>query len=186
MIAVLALAGCSDPVGDAEALAASGDTGGAEAIYREVLASDPEDLEALSGLAVVLSLQGKFDESLPFQERVVEADPADVQTRIELGFNYLNHQNRSDDAVRVLGQAVDLDGSAKNMTFLAQAQAVAGDAEGAERTLRSAIELDQQYAYSYMVLIDLLEDDQRDGDAADVRDLAASRGVNTETTEPPE
>jgi tetratricopeptide (TPR) repeat protein len=184
-IAVLALAGCSDPIGDAEALAASGDTEGAEAIYQEVLASDSENLEAMSGLAVVLELQGKFDEALPLQERVVEAEPTDVQTRIELGFNYLNHQNRSDEAVRVLEQAVDLDGTPKNMTFLAQAQAAAGDAEGAERTLRSAIELDPNYTYSYTVLIDLLQESQRDVDAAKVRDLAASRGVSIETTQPP-
>jgi tetratricopeptide (TPR) repeat protein len=184
-IAALALAGCSDPIGDAEALAAGGDTEGAEAIYREVLTSDPENLEALSGLAVGLALQGRFDEALPFQERVVEADLTDAQTRIELGFNYLNHQNRSDDAVRVLGEAADLDMTPRNMTFLAQAQAVAGDIEGAERTLTDAIELDPQYAYSYMVLTDLLEDNQRDEDAAKVRDLATSRGVSIETTQPP-
>lgn len=185
VISVLALVGCSDAIGEAEALAASGDTAAAEAVYRKVLAKEPENLEALSGLAVVLALQGKFDEALPFQERVVEADPADVLTRVELGFNYLNHQDRSNDAVRVLGQAVDLDKSAKNMTFLAQAEAVAGDVGGAERTLREAIELDPQYAYSYIVLIELLEDDQRDADAAEVKDLATSRGVNTDTAEPP-
>ncbi len=49
-------------------------------------------------------LLGRHDEALALQERVVALDPKDVQTRIELGFNYLNHQKRAADAVRVLSR----------------------------------------------------------------------------------
>jgi tetratricopeptide (TPR) repeat protein len=172
--------GCSDAKSTAEGLVASGDLAGAETIYKEVLAEDPEDLEALNGLAVTLMLEGKHDEAVAIQERVVAADPTDVQTRIELGFNYLNYQDRADDAVRVLGEAAALNGSAKNLTFLAQAQSVAGKKDEAETTLRRALEVDPQYAYSYRVLVGILEKDLRLDDAAEIRDLAASRGVHIE------
>jgi tetratricopeptide (TPR) repeat protein len=173
--------GCSDAKSTAEGLVVKGDLAAAEVIYEEVLASDPGDLEALSGLSVVLTLQGKHNEARPIQERVIAADPTDVQTRIELGFNYLKHQNRHDDAVRVLGEAAALDASAKNLTFLGQAQAVAGEKDAAEQTLRRALQVDPQYAYSYDVLIGLLEEEIRHADANEVRDLAASMGVEVES-----
>jgi Tfp pilus assembly protein PilF len=178
VVLTLAAVGCSDAVGRADHLAASGDLPGAEAIYKDVLVSDPDNLRALSGLAVALSIQGKHDEALPVQERVVAADPDEVQIRIELGFNYLNHQDRSEDAVRVLSEAAALDGSAKNLTFLGQAQIEAGDDAGAERSLTEAVEVDPQYAHSYSVLVRMLEDDMRPSDADDVRELAASRGID--------
>jgi tetratricopeptide (TPR) repeat protein len=177
-VLLLAAVGCSDAVEKADHLWATGDLPGAEAIYKGVLASHPDDLQALSGLAGVLYVQGKHDEALPIQERVVAADPDEVQIRIELGFNYLNHQNRSGDAVRVLTEAAALDGSAKNLTFLGQAQIEAGDHTGAETSLRKAIEVDPQYGHSYSVLVRMLEDDMRSSDATEVRDLAAARGID--------
>jgi tetratricopeptide (TPR) repeat protein len=173
--------GCSDAQTDAQALIQKGDLAGAEGIYRQVLKADEDDVNALNGLAMTLMLQHKYDEALPLQERVIAADPSDVQTRIELGFNYLNHQNRSDDAVRVLAEAVALDGSAKNLTFLAQAQEIAGKIVEAELTLRRALQVDPQYAYSYIILIRLLEKDLRHSEADAVRALAAQNGVEIDT-----
>ncbi len=170
--------GCSNPLAKADHLAAVGDLAGAEAIYKDVLASEPDDLRALSGLAAALSVQGKHDEALPIQEQVVAADPDEVQIRVELGFNYLNHQDRSADAVRVLAEAAVLDGSAKYLTFLGQAQIKAGQHGDAEISLREAMAVDPQYAYSYSVLVRMLEDDMRPSDAAELRQLAVSRGVN--------
>ncbi len=175
---LMAAAGCSDAVAKADQLADASDLSGAEAIYKEVLDSDPDNLQALSGLAAALAMQGKYDEALPIQERVVAADPDEVQIRIELGFNYLNHQDRSAEAVRVLSEAATLDGSAKNLTFLSQAQIAAGDHEGAEESLGEAMEVDPQYGHSYSVLVRMLEDDMRSSDAAQVRELAASRGID--------
>jgi tetratricopeptide (TPR) repeat protein len=174
----LATVGCSDAVDKADHLAASGDLPGAEVIYKDVLSSRPTDLQALAGLAAVLFIEGKHDEALPIQERVVAADPEEVQIRIELGFNYLNYQDRSEDAVRVLSEAAALDGSAKNLTFLGQAQIAAGDEAGAEGSLRKAIEVDQQYPHPYSVLVRMLNDEMRSSDAVEVSELAASRGID--------
>ncbi|MBN1630510.1 MAG: tetratricopeptide repeat protein [Thermoleophilia bacterium] len=174
MLLVLA-SGCSDELSRADALAAEGDLPGAEAAYREALLDETEDLEALNGLAVLLMLQRKFDEALPIQERIVAADPEDAQTRVELGFNYLNHQERPDDAVCVFEEAAALEGTAQRFTFLAQAQREAGRRDEAERSARRAIEVDPQYRHSYTVLIGLLESDGRMDEAAEIeRQMAAS------------
>ncbi len=164
--------GCSDRLEEARLLEANGDASGAVAAYREVIRRHPDDLPALNGLAVSLLTLQRYDEALRVQERIVALDPADAQTRTELGFNYLNHQNRPADAVWVLSEAAALVPSAKNLTFVAQAQIVAGQAEAAECYLRLAIEADRQYGFAYRVLAELLESTGRDGEAAEVR-LAA-------------
>ncbi|MBN1628817.1 MAG: tetratricopeptide repeat protein [Thermoleophilia bacterium] len=177
MAAVVLMTGCSDPVAEADSLVAEGDLSGAESLYREALASDPENLEALCGMAVVLALQHRYDEALVAQERVVAVDLTDSLTRVELGFNYLNHQGRAEDAVRVLGEAAALDASAKNLTFLAQAQAVAGRTKDAERTLEEALGIDPTYQHAYQVLVKVLEDDGRTDEASRVRERAVAQGI---------
>jgi tetratricopeptide (TPR) repeat protein len=173
----LTAAACSERVSIAEARLMEGELVPAEMLFRETLASDPENVRALGGLALALTLQGRYDEALIQQERVIAADPADGQTRVELGFNYLNHQGRPEDAVRVLQEAVGLDPSAKNLTFLAQAQVAQGDKEGAERSLRRATETDPAYAYSYGRLVDLLGAEGREEAAREVAEQAALYGI---------
>jgi tetratricopeptide (TPR) repeat protein len=169
--------GCADRLGDARTLEGEGDYLGAVGIYQEALEEDPDDLEALEGLASDLMLLGRYDEAVALQERVVTLDPDDVQTRIDLGFNYLNHQDRATDAMRVLGEAARLDRSAKNLTFLAQAQIVCGDLAGAESSLGAAIELDATYERSYSVLAALLTDEGRTDEAAQVVERAEQQGI---------
>lgn len=156
----------------------------AVATYRESLAKNAGDVKALSGLAVALMPQGEYEEALDIQERVIIADLADVQTRMELGFNYLSHQERAIDAVRVPSEAVELDGSARNLTFLAQAQERAGQSAAAEESLRTAIQVEPSYAYPYTVLVELLQNDQRHLEAARVKDLAKQNGLSLDTAQP--
>jgi Tfp pilus assembly protein PilF len=128
----------------------------------------------------MLYVSGDFDGALAYQERVAALDPKEVQMRLELGFNYLNHQDRASDAVRVLAEAVALEPSAKNLTFLAQSQFVSGDVAAAEESLRQAIETDATHAHAYMVLIQLLDEQERTDDAQEVREAAATAGVTLE------
>ena len=143
--------------------------------YRNLLAGEPENLDALSGLAVALVMLQRWDEALAVQERVVALDADDTQTRTELGFNYLNHQDRPADAVRVFREAAVIEPSGKHLAFLAQAQIAGGDIDGAEQTLREAVETEPPYARAFSMLIDLLEESGRTEDAAQVgRDAAAA------------
>ena len=101
------------------------------------------DLGRLTEEAVALAGSGRFDEALPIQERIAALDPNDAQIRVELGFNYLNHQNNPAGAVAVFKEAVALEPSSKCMTFLAQAYIASGDSTAAETTLRQAIGADK-------------------------------------------
>jgi protein O-GlcNAc transferase len=174
-----ALPGCSDQIGAAQTLERQGDFEGALAAYAEVLKADPDNTRALSGSAVCLLVLKRYSEALALQERLVRLDPNDVQTRTELGFNYLNHQGRPADAVRVFEEAVKLDASAKNLCFLAQALEVEGDTQAAEQSLRQAINADPEYAYSYRLLTDLLQSLGRVDEANEVMQRAMSLGVDT-------
>jgi Flp pilus assembly protein TadD len=135
------------------------------------------DTRQLTGEALALTSCGRFDEALPIQERIAALDPDDAQIRVELGFNYLSHQNNPARAVAVFKQAVDLEPCAKYMTFLAQAYVGSGDSVSAESTLRRAMEADRSYGYSYLVLVSLLEKHGRTTEAADLRRAAESAGV---------
>jgi tetratricopeptide (TPR) repeat protein len=179
MVLVLcpATLGCADLESQARALEEEGDLSGAVALYERVLESDPNDAVALEAAAVDLLLLGRYDEALPLQQRLVDLDPNEVQTRIELGFNYLNHQDRPGDAVRVMREAVALEPTAKNLTFLGQALSADGDVGGAEDSLRQAIKTDPTYAHSYAVLVGLLKDLGRGDEIAAVVEAAAAEGI---------
>ena len=179
----LVAAACSSDLDAARKLEKSGDFGGAIALYQTILKDDSKKIEALRALGADLMIEGKYDEALPIQEKTVSLDSRDSQTRVELGFNYLNHQNRPGDAVQVLREAVKVDGSAKNLTFLAQAEVVNNDPTGAEASLRQAIATDPKYPHAYGVLRDLLVKLGRTQDAAQVEDAARQQGVTLESSQ---
>ena len=174
------LCGCSDGLAAARSLEEQGDLMGAVQAYDLILEKNPDNIGALSGLAVALLLMQEYDRALPVQERLVALDQEDVQMRVELGFNYLNHQKRAEDAVRVLGEATTLDPTAQHMTFLAQAQVASGDTRSAEATLRHAVDVDPGYGRSYSMLSGLLVDAGRVQDASAVLLLAEARGLQIE------
>jgi tetratricopeptide (TPR) repeat protein len=169
--------GCGDPTDKARELENAGDWQGALGVYQRVLADQPDNLAALSGGAVALVMLRRYDEALDLQERVIAADAEDALTRVELGFNYLSYQGRPMDAVRVLSEAVELEPTAKNMTFLSQAQKAAGDLEECERSLRKAILVDPGYGYAYGRLAGLLTEEGRMDEATQVIEDARSRGL---------
>ncbi len=59
-----------------------------------------------------------------------------------------------------------------------------GNAHEAEATLRRALEVDPHYAYSYTVLVELLQNEQRYSEAAQVKDLAKQNGLSLDTAQP--
>lgn len=170
--------GCSGILESAARLEKKGDLEGAISIYREVLADSPDNPEALSGLAVDLMLLRRYDEALPIQERLATLDPSDAQIRVELGFNYLNHQNSPQKAVKVLQKAVALEPTAKNLCFLAQAQDAAREGAAAEASLRRAISLDPGYERAYVLLIRLLDRSGRSDELATLLESAESHGLD--------
>jgi tetratricopeptide (TPR) repeat protein len=184
MVALGALACGDQEISRARNAEKRGDTASAIDLYRAHLKKEPDDLAVLRLLAADLYLGGSFDEALPVQEKVIALDARDAQTRIELGFNYLNHQHLPAKAVAVLAQAVALDSSAKYLTFLAQAQIVAGHQGSAEQTLRRALSVDERYGHAYSVLASLLRTEGRTAEAAALLDVAAGKGVDVGASAP--
>ncbi|MCX8032904.1 MAG: tetratricopeptide repeat protein [Thermoleophilia bacterium] len=179
---ILAFSGCSDRAGQARALQEQGHIEHALSLYKEILREHPEDTEALEQASVCLLLLGRYDEALVMQERVVALVPDNAQVRVELGFNYLNHQGRPADAARVLGEAASLEPSAKNLTFWAQALIACGDEARAEAVLRKAIESEPGYARSYEILYRLLSSQGRADEAQQLLEQAAAQGITLKKT----
>jgi tetratricopeptide (TPR) repeat protein len=168
----------SDAVSAAESLTTKGDMAGAKAMYEQVLAKNPNDARALDGLAAILLWQQKYDEAAVIEERAAASDDKNILVRLELGFNYLNHLDRSADAVRVFAEAATLEPSGKNLTFLAQARIASNDLAGAEEALRDAIAREPGYGYAYTVLVQLLTREGREDEASLVREAASKQGIS--------
>ena len=176
-LSLLFVMGCGNRYGEATALESKGDLDGAIGVYQEILAESPHDIQALTGLSVDLLQLKRFDEALAAEQEVAALNATDAQIRVELGFNYLNHQGQPDKAVAALGEAATLEPSARHLTYLAQAQIAAGDASAAEASLRKAIDLDKTYGHAYGVLIGLLEKQGRLSETTTVRQAAATVGA---------
>jgi Flp pilus assembly protein TadD len=174
VVVVVIVSACSNWADPAKKAENSGDYKSAIAVYRDRLTQYADDPVAIKGLAADLYMMGTFDEALPMQEKQVALDPKDAQTRVELAFNYLNHQNEPSKAVVVLTQAAALEPTAQYLTFLAQAQIAMGDAKGAEATLHRAVTKDASYGHSYEVLATLLENEGRAAEAAQILEAAKS------------
>jgi Tfp pilus assembly protein PilF len=180
--AALLVAGCSDRVSEARDAELAGDFQTAEALYQGQLQSDADDVDALRGLSGVLYMEHKWDEALPIQKKTIALDTKEAQVRVELGFNYLNHQNSPAEAVAVFKEACALLPTAQYLGFLAQAQMALGDLSAAETTLREALKTDKTYSRAYTLLISILEDQGKTSDADAVRAEAQTEGVSLESS----
>jgi len=177
-VALWLLSGCgSDLIAAAIQAEKAGDYPAAVDLYRQELALDPHDKDAVKGLAVDLFLLRQFDEALIYQESAVRLEPGDVQLKVELAFNYLNHQGEPQKAVEVLREATRVERTARLLTFLAQAQLAAGQPQEAEVSLRSATAEDPSYAWAYALLVKMLGDQGRGAEAEAVRQTALAAGI---------
>jgi Tfp pilus assembly protein PilF len=177
VIVGILLTGCSGDLAGAQKAAEAGDMGAASSLYQKQLQAHPNDLGALKGLAGILYVERRWNEALPVQEKVVALDAKEAQIRVELGFNYLNHQDAAGKAVVVFREAAALEHTAQHLGFLAQAEMAAGDSQAGEASLREALTVDKTYVRAYDLLINLLVQQGRTADAAAVRDAAQSAGV---------
>jgi tetratricopeptide (TPR) repeat protein len=68
-------------------LAQAGELQAAEAELRSAVKLKPDDAEFLSGLATVLAIEKKFDESTSWFEKALKSNPADLRSRRHLAAN---------------------------------------------------------------------------------------------------
>jgi len=156
VMGVAGMTGCGggDPrLERARELEDSGNVEAANTLYRWILRERPDDVDVLRSLAVNLTMAQRFDEALPYLLKTVRLDDQDARTRVDLAFNYLNHQGAPDSAVKWLEEAVEIEGTAKYKTFLAQALLEAGQRGSAVAVLREVVREAPEYGRAQ----DLLE-----------------------------
>jgi len=83
------------------------DAAAAESLLRRALEQAPERADLANALGRALVLQEKFEESLPFYGRAIDAEPGAIHHRQELGVALLKH-GQPREAVTTLEQALSL------------------------------------------------------------------------------
>lgn len=89
----------------AEAFHRNGNFAEAERAYRAILAADPQNFGALSGLAGVNAQGGRMTEALPLIERALAIDPHAVEANATYA-NILHALDRPDDALAVWNEVL--------------------------------------------------------------------------------
>lgn len=85
----------------------AGEYEAAEAAYREILSSEPENPDAFQLLGALLVQVKRFDEALPILRQAVENQPNAPQNQVNLGTAY-SRLKRLDDAVNCYQRAIEL------------------------------------------------------------------------------
>ena len=103
----------------------------AEAIYREILKADPENVDALHLLGVAVFQAGRGDEAAGFIERSLHQNPGNADALNNLGQVY-EFLNRTDDAIDAYRKAVTaIPGFSPALANLGTALLQKGEAEEA-------------------------------------------------------
>jgi len=79
----------------------------AEAMYRQVLANDPHQFDALHMLGVIAHQTGKHEDAVQLIIRALQRNPADAAAHCNLGTAY-RALNRLDEAVGSYKKAIEL------------------------------------------------------------------------------
>jgi len=111
----------------------------AEAIYREILKADPENVDALHLLGVAVFQAGRGDEAAGFIERSLHQNPGNADALNNLGQVY-EFLNRTDDAIDAYRKAVTaIPGFAPALANLGTALLQKGEAEEAVDCFEGAL-----------------------------------------------
>lgn len=126
----------------AAALHASGRLAEAAAIYRQVLATEPEQVDALRLLGLVFAAEGDLRQAVEHVQRAVAAQPDFAAGHSSLGL-LLAEQGRVEEALAACRRAIQLNPNlAGAHCGLGLALQRKGDTEGAVASLRKAVALD--------------------------------------------
>jgi len=118
-----------------------GDLPLAEAAYRDLLAAEPDHIDALSLLGVLLGAKGEHDEALGYAARAVQLDPQAALLHLNLGNVHMG-RGAYDEAAARFREAVRL-ASARPEPFynLGNALRLLGKWDEAEEAYRQAIRI---------------------------------------------
>ncbi len=90
----------AESLGKAEAFLREGNLAEAERCYRDVLASQPGQFDAVHGLAILHAQSGRVQEALPLVEQALQIAPQSMQAKATYA-NVLHALDRSADALPI-------------------------------------------------------------------------------------
>jgi Tfp pilus assembly protein PilF len=137
----------------------------AESAYREALAADPDDIDALHFLGVIAYQSGSYEAAAESISRALSLNASNPAAQSNLG-NVRSAQGRFDEAVACYRKAVALaPGFVDAYVNLGNALKVLGDSEGAEESYRRALALKPDSALTLFnyALLKLLSGDYESG-----------------------
>lgn len=149
----------------------------AEAIYRELLAKNPKDADALHYLGLLAHQTGDYQKAADLIEEAIECNDSVAAYFCNLG-NAYRRLNRIDDAIAALVQALNIDPNSAAMFFnLGQVCVENGDEPSAAAAFQRAVTIDASFAEGWLALGDVKLDQELIDDALDCYDRAiAIRG----------
>ncbi len=111
------------------------DLGDAIVYYRKALAFDPDNQPLQQSLMLALVAEGRFDEALPYAEKLKSAPDVERLSRLALAIDDFRKKNyRGAETLLVFTEESDLDGLIAKV-MVAWAKLGAGDKDGAMATL---------------------------------------------------
>jgi tetratricopeptide (TPR) repeat protein len=138
-------ASAGDDLVRAAALLEAGRVDEADAVYREILASNALSLEALIGRSEVASRRGQHEASVAFCERALEVDPANLSALGQMGLAEMR-LGRIGRAIRTLERARSIAPEDKKiLNTLGVAYARSGRDDEAREAWRHALAIDPDY-----------------------------------------
>jgi tetratricopeptide (TPR) repeat protein len=146
----------------------------AEQLYRQILAQQPEHIDAMNNLAVIANETGRNDLALDLIRRVISLRPGDAGAHNNLG-NALKKAGRLDDAIAAYRHSIALDpdtaGVHNNLGSVLKGK---GQLDEAIAAFRQAIDLNPKFADAHRNLGNALkETNQLDGAIAAYRQAVA-------------
>jgi tetratricopeptide (TPR) repeat protein len=137
------------------------DLDAAEIAYQAVLAAEPADYHALSGLGIVAAQRGALDEAASWFTRAIETDPAASDAQGNLA-QILFRLGRHDAAERAARQALVLDpNNAGALNTLGLCQSAAGSRADAAASFERAAALAPGFADPHCNLAELARRERR-------------------------
>jgi len=111
----------------------------AESYYRKALEVRPDDMHALSRLAMLLTWRGQYDEAIALYERGLKQEPDSMELKRGLA-QALTWGERYGRALQMYGDLLKERPGDEGITYeMAQAQAWSGDNAAAEKTLHDMV-----------------------------------------------
>jgi predicted O-linked N-acetylglucosamine transferase (SPINDLY family) len=127
----------------------SGDFEKAEALYRQILLTKPNNIDALHNLGILCYQRRDYDSAIRYISKVIQHMPNNANAYNNLGLA-LTGKGQRDEAIIYYRKAIQIEPALSNAFYnIANALKDKGDIEGAIANYQKALELDPSFTFAY-------------------------------------